>query len=360
VSTTIVKLVSAESVQKQLEAPGDCQDACCKNPERGRYAIADGVTRSFFPDEWAKLLVEHFCNDGSESNSRLFETKDWQAWVTAIQPKWLAKVQARVKDRTGLVHAHLHNSLAAREPAASTFVGVEIDTNRDGEALWRAILMGDSCLLTCREGRMTSLPIEHSNGFNHHPAHFASYPDAGRRYEPTFQDGKVAAGDVMILATDALAKWFIGQYERDPGQWLALLDNVLQIQKWRDLYRFVEAKRNDPHCPLEDDDTALIVLQGTPVVGKHNPIGSPPIVTAKHFPCAPARELAVPDSPSNQTCQGAVGQPQLVDAQPPVTKPAKSRHWIIAFCASVVAILAVVIMAIAAVLLGQHWLFDQP
>ena len=48
-------------IQKEAENPADCQDACDQNDEKGRYAIADGVTRSFFPKEWATLLVEHFC-----------------------------------------------------------------------------------------------------------------------------------------------------------------------------------------------------------------------------------------------------------------------------------------------------------
>ena len=48
-----------------------------QNDEKGRYAIADGATRSFFPKEWATLLVEHFC----ESTDFSLAKTDWRDWI---------------------------------------------------------------------------------------------------------------------------------------------------------------------------------------------------------------------------------------------------------------------------------------
>jgi hypothetical protein len=353
VSTTIVNPVVAESVHKQLEAPGDCQDACGKNPERGRYAIADGVTRSFFPDEWAKLLVEHFCYDGIDSNVKLFETKDWQKWLAGIQPKWLDKVQARVKDHTGLVHGHLHNSLAAREPAASTFVGVEFDTEH-GEAQWQALIVGDSCLLMCHGGHIKSFPIEHSADFNHHPGHFGSYPAADNSCDATFHGGTIEPGDVMILATDAMAKWLIGQYERDQGQWPTLLTKLRQLERWRDLWQFVEEKRNDRQCPLDDDDTTLIVLQATAGQGKRNPYWSPP--TTPHTPTATGDLPVMHDSSAKPIGPGALGDLPTAELNNPTAKPSHQWPWKMTICVAIVA--TVGWLALVAFLVMQ-W-FEEP
>ena len=58
----MIKLTSKSFItHKKAESQDDCQDAWCENEELGRYAVADGATRSFFPKEWAELLVEHFC-----------------------------------------------------------------------------------------------------------------------------------------------------------------------------------------------------------------------------------------------------------------------------------------------------------
>ena len=60
-------------VHKQAESAKDYQDAYALNSKRGRYAIADGATKSFFSANWAKLLVQYFCKSNDSLNTELFK-----------------------------------------------------------------------------------------------------------------------------------------------------------------------------------------------------------------------------------------------------------------------------------------------
>ena len=121
---------------KKAESLDDCQDAIRVNEADSRYAVADGATRSFLPKQWAELLVERFCEMPNLSLSE----ENWKEWLIPIQEAWYKQVEERVKVGGQF---YLTNPFNAREPAVSTFVGLEVEkTKRE----WRAVVVGDSCL----------------------------------------------------------------------------------------------------------------------------------------------------------------------------------------------------------------------
>lgn len=257
--TLELRLEFNETLPKMNDAPSDCQDALSVNSETGRYAVADGVTRSFFPAEWAQLLVKQFCHDTSKPNLDLFKTKNWQDWLPPIQDRWSALIHEKVSKKTGIDSIHLKNSIIARDPAASTFVGLQVDTYSTNPS-WQAMIIGDSCLFYFKNnGELNSYLIKNSSDFNYHPQYFSSIPSS-RKDGPLFLNENLEVGDVFVLTTDALAKWLFIQRERNGTNWNKTLQTLMSLKSRQELFAFVSNARNNKEFPMEDDDVALIVL----------------------------------------------------------------------------------------------------
>ena len=234
-------------IHKEAENPEDCQDACAQNDEKGRYAIADGVTRSFFPKEWATLLVEHFCESINLSSVKT----DWKDWIGPIQQKWYEQIEEKVSERNLF---YLTNPFNAKKSAASTFIGIEF--NKDNDA-WEAMIVGDSCLFHKSGSGFKSYLIENSTDFTNYPEVFASFV-RDNHSEPTFIHGNTNPGDTFILATDALAKWILEH--KEIGKLDAALDRLKVMETDEKFYQFVHEARHDEAIRLVNDDVTLMLI----------------------------------------------------------------------------------------------------
>lgn len=232
---------------KEAESLDDCQDACAPNDEKGCYAIADGVTRSFFPKEWAVLLVEHFCDNTDLSVAKT----DWRAWIAPIQQKWYEQVEEKVSERNLF---YLTNSFNTKESAASTFIGIEF--NKDS-GTWEAMIIGDSCLFHKSDTGFKSYLMENSADFTNHPEFFASFAKDNHS-EPIFISGNANPGDTFILATDALAKWVV-EY-KEVGELDATLNTLKAVKTKEQFYQFVHEARHDEVIRLVNDDVTLMLI----------------------------------------------------------------------------------------------------
>ncbi len=232
---------------KILEDCEDCQDAIRVNEERSRYAVADGATRAFFSKQWAELLVEHFC----EMPNLPLNAENWKEWLAPIQKEWYKRVEERVIAKNQF---YLTNSLKTREPAASTFVGLEFNKTIDK---WQAVIIGDSCLFHRSETEFRSYLIEKSEDFTDRPEAFASYAEANR-YNPAFIHGKSKSGDLFILATDALAKWILKHKESKNLE--AILNRLGQIEDHEQFNQLVNQARDAEKIRLVNDDVALMLI----------------------------------------------------------------------------------------------------
>ena len=235
------------STHKEAETPDDRQDAYCWNDENGCYAVADGATRSFFPKEWATLLVEHFCENTDLSSVKT----DWKDWISPIQQKWYEQIEEKVSERNLF---YLTNSFNSQESAVSTFIGIEFNKD-NGE--WEAMIVGDSCLFHESGSRFKSYLIENSAAFTNHPEVFASFAKDDYS-EPTFIHGSTNPGDTFILATDALAKWILEHEET--GKLDAALDRLKAIRMDEEFYQFVHEARHNEAIRLVNDDVTLMLI----------------------------------------------------------------------------------------------------
>ncbi len=234
-------------IHKKAESPDDCQDACAQNDEKGCYAIADGATRSFFPKEWATLLVEHFCESADLSSAKT----DWRDWIVPIQQKWYDQIEEKVNERNLF---YLTNSFNAQESAVSTFIGIEFSKDSDA---WEAMIVGDSCLFHKSDSEFKSYLIENSADFTSRPEVFGSF-NKDNHFEPKFIGGDTKPGDTFILATDALAKWILEHKEIEKLD--AALDRLKAVKTKEQFYQFVHEARHDDVTRLINDDVTLMII----------------------------------------------------------------------------------------------------
>ena len=234
-------------IHKEAENPDDCQDACAQNDGKGRYAIADGVTRSFFPKEWATLLVNCFCENDDLSLAKM----GWQDSLDPIRQKWYEQVEEKVNERNLF---YLTNSFSTQESAVSTFIGIEFNKD-NGE--WDAMIVGDSCLFHKSAFEFKSYLIENSVDFTNRPDVFASFAKDDHS-EPTFIHGSTNPDDTFILATDALAKWILEH--KEIGKLDAALDTLKAIETDEKFYQFVHEARHDEAIRLVNDDVTLMLI----------------------------------------------------------------------------------------------------
>ena len=220
-------------VPKDGNADDECEDAIAGDPASGRFAIADGASESYASGDWARLLVDAYVTKGHS-----------QHWLNAPQLAWQKKTAG-----TAL-------SWYAEEKSShgghATFLGLSI--RKDGDsAEWEAIAAGDTCLFVVSHGGiLTSFPLGKSSEFSATPTLLSS-----RGGNPTWSldRGTLCSGDVLLLATDALARFLFESDEKSAfaGRPLIAMEDEDDFALW------VAATRATGS--LKNDDVALGVIE---------------------------------------------------------------------------------------------------
>jgi hypothetical protein len=226
---------------KAGNAPAEYEDAFAAT--RTRFAVADGASEASFAAAWARLLAEGFVE-----GERPWHDLDWLA---PVRRHWSAEVDglpvpwyAEAKREMGAFATLL--GVAFRRPDA------------DGRGAWRAAAVGDSCLFHVRRGRLRrAFPLTRSDEFDNAPRLLCSRASAGGIEAPVRAGGHWRAGDRFLLATDALAQWFLHEVERggdpvaDVSGILAESDPQAAFPAW------IEMRRAGG---LRNDDVTLLVI----------------------------------------------------------------------------------------------------
>ena len=114
---------------KESEKHIDCADRYAVSTENNRFAIADGVSKSFYPDYWADILVNNFVSLEKETELSIKE----------CQSKWLEKVAKKATAPD--VKWYTQNAFVKQEPGLATLVTLRFENNK-----WFASALGDSFL----------------------------------------------------------------------------------------------------------------------------------------------------------------------------------------------------------------------
>lgn len=190
----------------------ECEDAVAVDPRRAVVAVADGASSSFGAHLWAGALTQQFV----EAPPKPLSVSSFASWLGDARSGLAARAESTVAS-DGDAAGGRWSEQEAREGAYSTIVGAAIMT--DGDARVATVMcLGDSSafVLTGPSGERSvrrSLPYEDASQFGAHPALLASMVDRIHD-EPTWTTVPTGPGDLLVLASDAVAEWLLAEPRR--------------------------------------------------------------------------------------------------------------------------------------------------
>jgi hypothetical protein len=238
--------IKAYIVSKEAELFYDCADRYALNTGLHKFAISDGVSKSFFPKVWSDILVKNWVSKEWVSNDK---------FIVQSQNDWLEQVNELVSKPH--IKYYTKNAFNRKQPGLATFVGLKFYEKKK-EWFWKAHSLGDSFLFfipknfkdfskECIVLSSKQEPII----FDNFPDYLSSIGDKhkgvpGQNKESILQEG------TFYLMTDALAEWFLN--EKDNA--------ISKIRVWRnqkDFEHFVDEERLTGK--LGNDDSAILTIK---------------------------------------------------------------------------------------------------
>lgn len=180
------------------ELPDICEDVLAQahavenDVETLSVAVSDGATMTSFARTWAELLTTSFVFSKIDDSTfgRIIPILR-KAWFTQLPPDlpW-------------------HSEEKVAQGAGATLLGLRVVSDAAGTA-WVAIAIGDTCLLRYDGSQVIeSFPISECADFDNVPLLISSAEHA-EIPAPARATGMLAQHDVLLIATDALAKYLL-------------------------------------------------------------------------------------------------------------------------------------------------------
>jgi hypothetical protein len=208
-----------------------------------KFAISDGATESSFAKQWSDLLVCAY-KENSFHREHIIETlkqvsESWHSIVDTIDLPWYAQQKREVG-------------------SFATFLGVTIDSKTES---FEASGIGDCALFQIRnDALLFTFPILSLEEFGNTPNLIASNPsyriDIEKKISYCKQD--IQAGDIILLASDAIAFWIFKQIAEGEKPWDHLA-NVLNFEHNNaELQNWLNQKRETSE--IKNDDVTILIL----------------------------------------------------------------------------------------------------
>ena len=227
----------------------DCAGYRPAGPDgRARYVVVDGATEAYDSIRWVRQLVTGFL-DPDDGPPDLGEPAI-HAWFGHMQQRWV--------DEAPATFSSIFEERKFREDGSfATFLGCDVRGLGGPRPAWRAAALGDAVLFHVRDGRtVAQLPRLGADDFGINPDGVFTQPSMRDRMRGAlrFADGDLRAGDVLYLATDALAEWLV----RTSDAWNGLA-GLVHPTPFRQL---VAGERNAGR--MRNDDVTLLRVAITP------------------------------------------------------------------------------------------------
>jgi hypothetical protein len=223
-----------------------------------RYIVLDGATGSYDPVRWVDQLATSFIPPPGASGGPVFQQRMMGDWFAQMQKLW-------VKNTPPL--DPIEDKKNTEVGAFATLLGLEVLGLDGPEPYWRAVALGDTVLFHVRDDTLQSNfpPLG--------PRDFTTNPDGVRTKQSYLQQmedrlllssGVLDVGDLIFIATDAMAEWILKAVHRDQRR---------EEQKvWRTLAGLVhpnvfadfiadQRKEADAAKRMKDDDVTLMRLR---------------------------------------------------------------------------------------------------
>ena len=227
-----------------------CEDACSADCARGLFAVADGAGTTLFSNIWAEILAAFFVEVPLLSEDP-FEV-EW----------WVRQVQGRYKQREPVLAQIMWNAWQKMQSQGShaTLATLRIARSEQAAAQAELLVFGDSCVLIHKAGaeQVESFPLKQVADFDRAPICIPSKSTLFNRYfhRCTRRSITLEAGDSVMLATDAVARWIVsgGAGRYTPREAFEAVSNQT-VHSWPS---FVQLCR-ELHGMVDDDSTVLLL-----------------------------------------------------------------------------------------------------
>jgi hypothetical protein len=215
------------------------EDAFAWNLDAQRYAVSDGASTSFAGRAWAMALCRQYKRDPD------------------IRPGWLDHARTDFRDALKISEDDWSAAEAFDRGSFATFLGLSIL-----EEQLHVFAVGDTVLFVLDgEERLDCFPPVSPETFVSDPVLLSSH---GNRpsFEETDENFGAAksdcqAGPHILIATDALAAWIVGDGGPSRIRERALL--LTRMEKSAAFREFVEQQRANGRMRI--DDTTLLIIQ---------------------------------------------------------------------------------------------------
>jgi len=233
---------------KEGSTAEECEDAVAFDAGSLRFAVADGATEAFDARRWAARLAAEWVGavvatlSAAEFGPWLKEQGEWlHASWEGRKLSWYAEEKRRA------------GSYAA-------FVGLRLEAS--GKRMgWRAVALGDSCLVQRRGGELvSSFPLDSHEAFTSTPP---LVPSSEHSREAALtrlveREGRAEPGDTFLLMSDALSAWYLEtSARRDPR--VEEFDSLLAASENGSLSELVRRER--AAARMKDDDVAAVRIE---------------------------------------------------------------------------------------------------
>ena len=242
------------TTHKRGESEEDIQDSVNIDKLKGRYALSDGLSKSFLPRLLADTLTEIFIANGdfsSDTISQMFNIK---------KEEYLSSLDEESAALQELAEETLKN-------ASSTFVGLEISKQR---AIWK--VLGDSCLFIIPEEGVTQCVCSNKvkindDGtlnvvFGNNTAHIRS---DGKIYGNFITgDADIITSGWYILMSDTISEWFINRLNEGCN----MAPVLFQLEGNDEFERFIEIEYQSGR--MRSDDCTVVLIRIDENISKDN------------------------------------------------------------------------------------------
>lgn len=267
----------------------ECEDAAAADDAARAYSVADGATEAFDARRWARRLADEWVGAArppvcaEEFGAWVAAQGEWlhAQWAEGGALPWYAEEKRRAGSFAAFVGVRFEreseatagargqggnpvgvlsegvNTVGASSERGNTFGGSGVEKG----VRWRAVALGDSCLVQRRAGSLVvALPIASAADFNSTPPLVPSL-EALREAalaRAVFREGEAAAGDALLLMSDAAAAWFFDTQERARAR-LEEFDSLVEASENEPLAEFLRVERREGR--LKDDDVAIVSIK---------------------------------------------------------------------------------------------------
>jgi Protein phosphatase 2C len=233
-------------LSKDERAPDEWEDAGAFDMGNALFAVADGASQAYRAREWAMRLVERYVTAPPPPNAD-----------GDLALRWFAELASGWQDESdGSENTYWYQSNAERRGSFAAFVGIRLFLSDTGFA-WQSMAVGDCCLFHVHGDMLTTaFPLSDPASFGQSPDLVPSAAQSVERLrnKVRVRSGEAVPGDLVLLCSDALAKFILEEAPRGKPVWTAIR-SIADNDEFAQFIRYLRSEN-----AIDIDDVTLLRL----------------------------------------------------------------------------------------------------